>query len=123
MRVAGRASRTFFRLTPNIFRNYRRRLGEMEIDMSNRKGGSIGTSCGITNIGPPNLGLGTLTPWEKKALKNMKEATERRKIDPKYAAEITLKMQLASYNSTTSPRAKKMKKKISLAKFSWDKED
>jgi len=86
---------------------------------NNRRGG-IGTSSQLTTVGPPDLKPGELNFYEKRQLKSFFKHKQRMAEDPKYAANVLLKIQLASANSTTTAYAKAAKKKITLPKFSWD---
>ena len=89
--------------------------------MSRRnKGGSVGTSCGISSIEKPNTKATHLTFSERKVYEKMRFSREREKVDPVYAEYLKLRRQLAASNSTRSSHAKKTK--VSLPKFSWDKE-
>ena len=52
-------------------------------------------------------------------MKSFHKHHKRMAEDPKYAANVLLKRQLAVANSTTTAYAKAAKKKITLPKFSW----
>ena len=90
--------------------------------MSRKNSGTIGAPCSVTNLEAPKTSHPGLTKTEKRILDCMKYVRERSKVDPEYAAKVDLKKQLIQCSSTTSARSKKMKKQITLPKFSWDKQ-
>jgi len=88
--------------------------------MANRnRGGNIGTPSQLTSVGVPDLRSGKLNFHEKRQMQSFYKHKKRMEEDPKYAANVLLKRQLAVANSTTTAYAKAAKKKITLPKFSW----
>jgi hypothetical protein len=90
--------------------------------MARNGNGGIGTSCGLTDISAPNISFGPTTKADMKQAKLRSKHLSKMRTDPKYHAGIKLKLQLATINSTTGSYANAAKKRISLPKFSWDKE-
>ena len=62
----------------------------------------------------------SLSKSEKEVFKRRLKHLDRMKNDEDYKERHILKLQLRATNNTNSPRSKKMKKEISLPKFSWD---
>ena len=82
--------------------------------------GRFGTSTSLETIGVPNLRATGLNKTEKKRFKLLHRHIDRLKEDEDYKKRHLLKLQLRATNNTNSTRSKKMKKEISLPKFSWD---
>ena len=88
--------------------------------MARNGNGGIGTSCSYTDVSAPDLSFRPTTKSERDHAKAMDRYWKKMKTDPKYAADIRLKMQLRNINSTTGSYANAAKKRITLPKFSWD---
>ena len=83
--------------------------------------GRFGTSTSLETIGSPYLKHVGLSKSEKEIFKRRLKHLDRMKEDEDYKKRHILKLQLRATNNTNSPRSKKLKKEISLPKFSWDK--
>lgn len=90
--------------------------------MAKNGNGSIGTSCGYTEVGVPNTSSIPITKQDRANLKSRARYLHKLKTDPQYAADIRLKMQLRNFNATTGSYAEAAKRRITLPKFSWDQE-